>query len=570
MCITYLLYGVTVSYFDLAVGGVEAFILICFGVAGLSLMRPAISSALFGLTYALEWQMLHMSDQSGAQLDIMQLNSLIAVVLSVILSAIIFHQYAKGLLLRRQLVVIAGQDPLTLLPNRRELMERLKKALHISARTGRNGALLFVDLDHFKTINDTRGHSIGDMLLQEVAKRLVACVREVDTVARIGGDEFVVILEHLGTEMHGTARQAEVISGKILKALNQPYSLENFQHYCTPSIGVALFSRNEGSVEELMKQADLAMYQAKDAGRNTTRFYDALMQSQLLERAALERDLRDGLAKGHFVLYYQPQVNATGDVLGAEALVRWLHPIRGLITPGQFIALAEDVGLIVPLGNWVLTSACAQLARWAVQAGMDQLSLSVNVSAYQFHQADFVGQVSQILVQTGADPKRLKLELTESLLVTNVDDVIAKMSALSHQGIRISLDDFGTGYSSLTYLRRMPLHQLKIDQSFVQNLGVGVNDSAISSIIIQLSHTLGLDVIAEGVETAAQRDLLARAGCKYFQGYFFSRPVPIREFDAFVMASHTRDVEGTVYETLDVPSREKLAMDPASAKPAPR
>ena len=340
MCLTYLMYGVAVSYFDLAVGGTEAFILVCFAVAGLSLMRPLVSMTLFSVTFAAIWQMLLLSDQSGQQLAISRLNSTAAIVLAVIVSAIIFHQYAKSLLLHRELEVLAGQDPLTLLPNRRELMERLKIALSLAARNGRCGALLLIDLDHFKNINDTRGHIAGDLLLKEVAQRLLASVREGDTVARFGGDEFMVMLENLGADLTSAARQAEVVSAKILQSIRQQYILATSDlGHSTASIGVALFSPGEHSTEELIKQADVAMYQAKDAGRNTAQFYDGEMQARLVDRAAMEEDLRQALALGQFVLHYQSQVDSAGQVLGAEVLLRWLHPQRGLIAPGLFIPL---------------------------------------------------------------------------------------------------------------------------------------------------------------------------------------------------------------------------------------
>ncbi len=534
MCLTYLIYGVALSYLDVAVGGMEAFILVCFAVAGLSLMRPVISLALFSIAIAAVWQLLLMHE-NGPQLAIMRLNSLAAVILAVILSAIIFHQYAKGLLLRRELALLAGQDPLTLLPNRRELMDRLKRAVSATARIGNNGSLLFIDLDHFKKINDTRGHDVGDLLLKEVAQRLVGSLREHDTVARFGGDEFMVMLENLDDDLHSAARQAEVVCAKILQRLNQPYLLgASEHHHSTASIGVTLFSQNENSPDELMKQADLAMYQAKDAGRNTVRFYDAEMQTSFIERAAMEEDLREAMAKGQLFLHYQPQVDSAGEVLGAEALLRWLHPERGSVSPARFIPLAEEVGLISQVGNWVLDTACTQLAGWATQPRMSHLSLSVNVSSYQFRQPDFVDQVINTLSHTGANPQRLKLELTESIMVANVDDVIAKMSALKGQGVGFSLDDFGTGYSSLSYLKRLPIDQLKIDQGFVRDILIDPNDAAIARMVIALADSMGLSVIAEGVETEAQRDFLAGMGCHDYQGYLFSKPIPIDEFEAFV------------------------------------
>ncbi|MEI7762897.1 MAG: EAL domain-containing protein [Comamonadaceae bacterium] len=536
MCLTYLMYGVVVSYFDVAVGGTEAFILVCFAVAGLSLMRPLVSMTLFSVTFAAVWQMLLLTDQSGQQLAIMRLNSIAAIVLAVIVSAIIFHQYAKSLLLHRELEVLAGQDPLTLLPNRRELMERLKMALSLSARSGKCGALLLIDLDHFKNINDTRGHIVGDALLKEVAERLIASVREGDTVARFGGDEFMVMLENLGDDLNAAARQAEVVSEKILEKVRQHYILGPSEvGHSTASIGVALFSPGGHSTEELIKQADVAMYQAKDAGRNAARFYDAEMQARLVDRAAMEEDLRLALALGQFVLHYQSQVDSAGQVQGAEVLLRWLHPQRGLIAPGLFIPLAEEAGLIAPIGSWVLETTCLQLASWAMQPTLSGLTLSVNVSSHQFHQPDFVERVTQILVQTGADPKRLRLELTESIMVRDVDDVVAKMSALRGQGVAFSLDDFGTGYSSLAYLKRMPIDQLKIDQGFVRDILTDHNDAAIAKMVIVLAESMGLSVIAEGVETQQQRDCLAALGCHEYQGYLFGRPVPVKDFEAVLL-----------------------------------
>ena len=534
MCSIYLVYGVAVSYLDVAVGGVEAFILVCFAVAGLSLMRPMVSITLFGIALAVVWQMLSVTE-TGRQLSIMRLNTLSAIVLAIILSAIIFHQYARSLLLRRELEVLAGQDPLTLLPNRRELLDRLRKAVSLSARLGKSGALLFIDLDHFKNINDTRGHNMGDLLLKEVARRLVACVREMDTVARFGGDEFMIMLENLGDDLDSAARQAEAISDKILQRVSQPYVLDQSElHHSTASIGVALFSPKERSADELIKQADVAMYQAKDAGRNLVRFFDSDMQVRLNERAALEADLREGIEQGQFVLHYQPQVDAARAVMGAEVLVRWVHPERGLVAPGKFIPLAEEAGLIGDLGKWVLEAACVQLAHWARQPKMSALCLSVNVSSHQFSQADFVTQVTQILKQTGADPRRLKLELTESIMVRDVDDVMAKMNALKGLGIAFSLDDFGTGYSSLSYLKRLPMDELKIDQGFVRDILVVANDAAIARMVVALADSMGLTVIAEGVESEAQRELLAGLGCHRYQGYLFGKPLPIGDFEAFV------------------------------------
>jgi diguanylate cyclase (GGDEF)-like protein len=533
MCLTYLMYGVAVSYFDVAVGGTEAFILVCFAVAGLSLMRPLVSVALFSVTFAAIWQMLLLADQSAQQLTIMRLNSIAAIILAVIVSAIIFHQYARSLLLRRDLEVLAGQDVLTMLPNRRALMERLKMALSLTSRSGRCGALLLIDLDHFKNINDTRGHTVGDLLLKEVAGRLTASVREGDTVARFGGDEFMVMLENLDRDLTSAARQAEVVSEKILQGIRGQYILGTFElGHSTASIGVALFSPGEYSTQELIKQADVAMYQAKDAGRNTMRFFDGAMQARLVDRAAMEEDLRQALPLNQFVLHYQPQVDSTGHVLGAEVLIRWLHPQRGMVAPAQFIPLAEEAGLIAAIGSWVLETTCRQLAHWALQPTLADLTLSVNVSSHQFRQADFVERIAEILMHTGAEPKRLRLELTESIMVREVDDVVSKMSALQQRGVCFSLDDFGTGYSSLSYLKRLPIDQLKIDQGFVKDILVDHNDAAIAKMVIAMAESMGLSVIAEGVETREQRDCLAALGCREYQGYLFGRPVQVKDFEA--------------------------------------
>jgi len=428
---------------------------------------------------------------------------------------------------------LAFYDSLTQLPNRRLLLDRLQQALASSARSGSNGALLFIDLDNFKTLNDTLGHEKGDLLLQQVAQRLATCVREGDTVARFGGDEFVVMLEDLSENPEEAATQTETVGEKILATLNQPYLLAGYENRSTPSIGLTLFNGHRNSIEELLKQADLAMYQSKTAGRNTLRFFDPEMQAIVTDRAALEVELREAVRQQQFILYYQPQVVGDGRLTGAEALVRWRHPRRGMVSPTEFIGLAEETGLILPLGHWVLETACAQLAKWAAQPNTAHLSLAVNVSAHQFRQDDFVAQVLAVLGSTGANPQRLKLELTESLLVSNVENTIAKMTALKAQGVGFSLDDFGTGYSSLSYLKRLPLDQLKIDQSFVRDILIDPNDAAIAKMVVALAESLGLTVIAEGVEIEAQRNFLARQGCHAYQGYLFSRPLPLDEFEEF-------------------------------------
>ncbi|MFZ2855358.1 MAG: EAL domain-containing protein [Rhodocyclaceae bacterium] len=422
---------------------------------------------------------------------------------------------------------LAFYDPLTHLPNRRLLIDRLHQAIVASTRSQCEGALLFIDLDDFKTLNDTLGHHNGDLLLRQVAQRLTNCVREGDTVARLGGDEFMVILEDLSKRSHEAAAQTETIGEKILYALNQPYDLGGNEYTSTPSIGVTLFTDHQNSVDELMKRADLAMYQAKNAGRNTLRFFDPEMQASVNARVALERDLRHGLQQDQLLLYYQAQVDGNGILTGAEALVRWQHPEHGLISPAEFIPLAEETGLIIPLGHWVLETACKQLARWASATKTAHLTIAVNVSARQFHQADFVAEVLEVLKETGANPKLLKLELTESLLLDDIEDMIAKMTALKSRGVGFSLDDFGTGYSSLSYLKRLPLDQLKIDQSFVRDLLTNASDAAIAQTIVALAGSLGMNVIAEGVETEAQRVFLAGLGCHAWQGYLFGRPGPV-------------------------------------------
>jgi len=431
---------------------------------------------------------------------------------------------------------LAFYDPLTDLPNRRLLLDRLQHALISSSRHHRCGALMLLDMDDFKTLNDTLGHDVGDQFLIEVAKRLQACVREGDTVGRHGGDEFVVILEDLNEDTLA-AMQAESVAVKIRRAINQPYLLDlsaggvhnTRSYHCTSSIGITLFRDSAISADELMKRADTAMYQAKAAGRNTLCFFDPEMQATVSARAALGNDLREAVLEGQFFLYYQPQVDGVGRMTGAEALIRWRHPLRGMVSPAEFIPLAEETGLILPIGDWVLETACAQLVEWASKPEMAHLMVAVNVSARQFRHPDFVDKVLAVLDSSGADPRKLKLELTESLLLDDVEDIITKMNDLKAKGVGFSLDDFGTGYSSLSYLKRLPLDQLKIDQSFVRNVLTDTNDAAIARTIVALAQSMGLAVIAEGVETAAQREFLATNGCHAYQGYFFGRPMPASE-----------------------------------------
>ena len=422
---------------------------------------------------------------------------------------------------------LAFYDHLTGLPNRRLLMDRLRHAMASSDRTGHQCALMFLDLDHFKLLNDTMGHEMGDLLLQQVASRLGTCVSDRDAVARLGGDEFVLLLETLGPSEGEAAALAETTATQVLTTLGKPYILRDITYNMTPSIGIVLFRGGHVALNELLKRADVAMYQAKAAGRNSARFYDPAIQAAASERAQLVVEMRRGLECGEFMLYYQPQVDRNGQVIGAEALVRWKHPANGIMLPEEFISLAEETSMILPLGQWVLETACAQLVDLARNPKTADWSIAINVSALQFAQANFVAQVDKALKSTGANPTRLKLELTESMLAVNMDDIIAKMKTINSWGGVFSLDDFGTGYSSLSYLKSLPLAQLKIDQSFVRDLLTDPSDAVIARTIVALGHSLGLAVIAEGVETREQRDLLTDMGCDAFQGNYFGQPGPV-------------------------------------------
>ena len=398
-----------------------------------------------------------------------------------------------------------------------------------SIQSTRKKALLHVDLDHFKILNDTLGHPIGDLILQEVARRLRACIHEEDTVARIGGDEFLLILEELSDVAEEAAAQAGAISERILSQIDQPFILGLLNCRCTASIGITVFGERLDSTDEVLQQADLAMGQAKAAGRNGIRFFSSSLQAAVNARAALEKDLRQAIGTSQLSLHYQPQVDGVR-LIGAEALLRWQHPTLGMISPASFIPLAEETGLILPLGDWVLEAACRQMAAWTRDGLMAGATVGVNVSARQFHQSDFVAKTLKTLERTGIDPHLLKMELTESSLLENVEEVIAKMTELKGYGIQFSLDDFGTGYSSLSYLKRLPLNQLKIDISFVRDILTDASSGVIAQTIVALGRAMGLSVIAEGVETEAQREFLARLGCTSYQGYLFSRPLPKEDF----------------------------------------
>ena len=429
---------------------------------------------------------------------------------------------------------LAFYDALTDLPNRQLLLDRLQQALAASARSGQHGALMFIDLDNFKVLNDTLGHHMGDQLLQKVAQRLTRSVRKTDMVARLGGDEFVVMVDDLSTDPEAAAFKARALAEKVLNTLREPFQLTGHQHFSTPSIGVTSFNGQQSDVGELLKQADLAMYQAKSLGRNTLCFFDPNMQATVSANAAVGSDLRVALNEQQFVVYYQPQVDRVGVITGVEALVRWQHPQRGLMTPADFIPVAEDTGLILPLGQWVLETACEQLAAWADRAQTANLSIAVNVSVRQFRHPDFVDMVMAAITRTGIRPHKLKLELTESLLADRMEITIDKMGMLKALGVTLSLDDFGVGYSSLSVLKRLPLDQLKIDKGFVADVLTDPNDAAISRAIIALAQSLSLQVVAEGVETQEQRDFLAYQGCDQFQGHLFAKPLPIEALDALL------------------------------------
>ena len=430
---------------------------------------------------------------------------------------------------------LAHYDDLTGLPNRRLLFERIQACLATSRNEAQMGALLFLDLDNFKDLNDTRGHSAGDALLQQVAQRVTSCVRKGDTVARVGGDEFIVMLDAIGTNEDEARLHAEVLAEKILAAVAAPYVCDGLPHHASCSIGITLCAHRDEALDTLIKRGDLAMYQAKADGRNLVRFFEPWMEQAITERIRLGAALRHALAADEFELYYQPQVE-DGHIVGAEALLRWRHPERGVVGPAEFIGVAESTDLILPIGAWVLRAACAQLARWAGVPHGAGLTVAVNISIRQLMEDNFVRDTLAIIADTGADPGRLKLEITESMVIERVEETIAKMEALRRHGVRFLLDDFGTGYSSLAYLKRLPLEQLKIDRSFVRDILVDPNDASIARSVVALAQALGLSIIAEGVETAAQRDKLLELGCPRFQGYLYGRPMPAAQFEDAVVA----------------------------------
>ena len=439
---------------------------------------------------------------------------------------------------------LAYYDPLTRLPNRRLLLERLQLALR-HGQPGQEGGLMFIDLDNFKTLNDTLGHDMGDILLQQVGGRLQEGVAEGDTVARLGGDEFVILLPALGSTVEEAAACVQRLGESLRLALNRPYDLAGHDYHCTPSIGISLFADGPRHSDDLMKRADLALYSAKAAGRNAVCFFDAAMQHSVAAQARLEKALRQALQRDELRLYYQPQVGADGRILGAEALLRWQSAALGELQPDAFLPLAEESGLILPIGQWVLEQACWQLVHWAAQPQTAGLQLSVNISVCQLRQPGFVAQVEAILAQTGAPPGQLLLELTESVLMDDMLHAIDKMRALRRLGVRFALDDFGTGYSSLSYLRQLPLDQLKLDQSFVQGALEEGNDAAIVDMVLALARSLQLEVLAEGVETAAQHACLLQRGCTRFQGFLFGRPMAVDSFERQLEIRHLLPPPGT-------------------------
>jgi len=425
---------------------------------------------------------------------------------------------------------LSFRDALTGLPNRRLVEDQLRYRMTSSQSSRLYSALLFLDLDNFKFINETLGHRQGDDLLLRVAQTLTDTVSESDLVARLGGDEFVVVLGDLSQNPVEAAGQVERIAEEILHALARPFGQKQLEHRVTASMGALLFIGRELSVEELMQQSDIAMYQAKSAGKNTFAFFDPAVQSALLQRHRLEVELRDAIRAQQLVPFYQGQVDANGQLVSTELLIRWKHPSRGLLSPGEFIPIAEASGLIADLGNEVMRLAARQLSLWAENERTRGLSISVNISARHFEKPDFVEKVAAVLAEYPLRPTALKLEITESALAANLETICARMRALLELGVSLSLDDFGTGYSSLAYLKRLPIGQVKIDQGFVRDLLIDDNDRGITEAIIALARTLKMDVVAEGVETAAQRDLLQQLGCAVFQGYFFDRPAPIADF----------------------------------------
>lgn len=432
---------------------------------------------------------------------------------------------------------LAFYDALTGLANRRLLLDRLKHQILSCKRTNKYAALFFIDLDNFKNLNDTRGHDIGDLLLKQVAKALQKIVRSTDTISRFGGDEFVIMLADLSDDIDVAYTVSETIAEKIFNLFSSPFKLRGNEYHITPSLGITVFKDRTMDPEQVLKDADLAMYEAKSAGKNTLRFFNKQIADTFTRKATIESELRSALIRDEFTLYFQPQVDEQGHVFGVEALIRWKHPQLGIVSPADFIPIAEASGLIIPIGNWVLKSACEQLAVWATRPEFSSLSIAVNISARQFIHHEMVSNLESYLRETCADPKKLKLELTETALVENIDEAVKKTIYLNKIGVSLALDDFGVGYSSMTYLQQLRLEQIKIDQSFVRDIPEDSNDAAIAISIISLAKSFDIEVLAEGVETKAQLDFLMMHGCKKFQGYHFSKPLPKEQFEAYMLQS---------------------------------
>ena len=453
----------------------------------------------------------------------------------------ILEDFTERRLSEQQIQYHTTYDALTGLPNRRLLMSQLDNEISRAARHGRYGALIFLDLDNFKTINDSLGHSVGDKLLKLISKRLTDNVRQEDCVARMGGDEFIIILTELDSDLDGAVEKARKGAEKIREYLSAPCKIEGYEMHITPSIGVSLFPKPDKGTDDILKQADAAMYKAKGAGSNEIRFFLPSMQKAADERLRLTTDIRRALLNDEFAVWYQPQVDASGALLGAEALIRWHHPKRGLIPPGTFLKIAEETGLMWDIGQWVLSSTCRQIRQWTDDRLLkDQMTISVNISGKEFGAPAFVKAVRTLIEKTGVDPNHLGIELTEGSLISTGSDIVKKIITLRELGIKFSIDDFGTGYSSLSYLQTLPLNTLKIDRSFVNRIKDGKRSVVLVDTIIMMARNLGLEVIAEGVETAEELTYLAEKECTLYQGYYFCRPVTVDSFTALLRSGTCR------------------------------
>ncbi|HDY85613.1 MAG TPA: EAL domain-containing protein, partial [Methylophaga sp.] len=433
---------------------------------------------------------------------------------------------------------LAFYDQLTSLPNRRLLLERLQYNLSLSQRNKTYGVVMFLDLDDFKKINDSLGHEVGDELLQQVATRIQQMVRRVDTVARLGGDEFVILVANQALKDNALIEFSSNLASKIIDAFQQSFVIKGYEHHISTSIGITIFSPENQTAISILGQADTAMYKSKNTGKNTFCFYEQAMQKIAEAKLALEHDLRQAIEQQQFSLNFQPQVDNSGKIIAVEALVRWQHPERSWVSPAEFIPLAEDSGLIIPIGQWVLVNACIQLKSWLRQ-GVELQHVSVNVSPKQFRQTDFIANIKSALDESGLTANKLMLEITEGIVLDNVEDTIQKMGTLKQMGIQFSIDDFGTGYSSLSYLKRLPIDELKIDQSFVRDIATDKDDAAIVTTIIAMARHLNLTVVAEGVENFQQLNFLMENGCTLFQGYYFSRPLSPNDLKSFILTNKT-------------------------------